>query len=240
MKRLVIALLLATSMSLAALADVNTPIANLCVINRTASLLNPSAQHLDPDVLKLALTAYNCAVLAGLDKRQVLTVINYTLPSDQPRLWVFDLVSNRILFNSLVAHGQGSGEKVADRFSDNPNSHESSIGLFLTGETYVGHNGNSLKLYGLEKDYNDNALSRDIVVHGADYVNQNLARSTGKIGRSWGCPAVPRDMAQPIIEAIKGGSIVFSYYPDPNWLLNSKYLHCSKDPNYSVNIMSPM
>lgn len=239
MKRL-LTWLLAASLPALAMADVQNPIPGLCPIDRAVSAITPAVQALDPKVLKLALTAYNCAVLAGLDKRQVLTIINYAMTSDKPRLWVFDLINNRVLFNSLVAHGQGSGQAVADRFSNDPDSHQSSIGLFLTGEPYQGHNGTSLRLYGLEKDYNDKALSRDIVVHGAAYVNQALAQSSGKIGRSWGCPAVPKQLAQPIIAAIEGGSMVFAYFPDPTWLQNSKYLHCSKDPSYSVNVMSPM
>jgi hypothetical protein len=201
----------------------------LCHIHKTIPIIEASAQHLDQDVLELGLKAYNCAVETGMDEQEVLTLINYTMPSTAKRLWVFDLHRNRILFNTWVAHGKGSGGLMATKFSDQPESHESSIGLFLTGGTYIGKHGNSLILQGLEPGFNDKAEARHIVIHSADYVNKNRATSSAGMGRSWGCPALPPKQTQPIIKAIKDGTLVFSYYPDPKWLKDSKFLNCVKE-----------
>jgi len=184
------------------------------------------ATPIDPKVLKLALTAYNCAANAGQNKQEILTIVDYSRPSSEKRMWVLDLAQNKVLFHSLVAHGQGSGEVMPTRFSNKAQTHASSLGLFVTGEVYQGKHGQSLRLHGMEENFNENALSRAIVVHGAKYVNASLAKS-GRIGRSWGCPAVPQELAQPIIDSIKGGSVVFAYYPHEAWLEKSKYLNCS-------------
>ena len=196
-------------------------------INQKISSLSNACHHqVDINILKLALTAYNCAVLSGQNKQSKLTVVDYSKPSEVKRLWVFDLNHDTLLFNSLVAHGKGSGENFANYFSDQPQTRASSLGLFLTGSTYRGHDGYSLKLFGLEKNFNDKAAYRNIVMHGANYVTDRLAQA-GKIGRSWGCPAVPKSMAEPIIDSIKNGSVLFAYYPNNIWLQKSKYLHCS-------------
>ncbi len=192
----------------------------------TTEVPSLKTDNLNPSVLKLALEAYNCAKLSGLSKSQTLTIIDYSLPAAQKRMWVVDLASKQVLFNSLVSHGQGSGDKVsANYFSNTGKTHASSIGLYLTGYVYQGHNGYSLKLHGLDKGYNDRAESRNIVVHGAPYVNEQIAQ-TGQLGRSWGCPAVPKNLAQPIINTIKNGTLVFAYYPDKGWLKKSVYLNC--------------
>jgi hypothetical protein len=126
------------------------------------------------------------------------------------------------LFEELAAHGKNSGDDRALRFSNAPQSLESSLGAFLTGETYMGKHGLSLRLAGLEKGINDNSLSRDIVIHGANYVSEAVARARGRIGRSWGCPAVRTEIARQLIETLKGGSLVVAYYPDRDWLQTSK------------------
>lgn len=177
--------------------------------------------------IALAVTAMHCATGQGLPASRRLALIDYSLPSTQPRLWVFDLAQRKLLYRELVAHGRNSGGNYAQRFSNRPGSLESSLGLFRTLDTYVGHNGYSLRLDGLEAGVNDNALERAIVMHGAPYVNSGLSRSQGRIGRSWGCPALRSGVARQVIDSLKGGQFVFSYYPDRDWLASSPYLHCN-------------
>jgi hypothetical protein len=176
-------------------------------------------------VLSLALSAASCAAQAvDVRRPSLLTIIDYSLPSTQARLWVLDLAKRRQLYRELVAHGRGSGDDLAVRFSNEPGSHQSSLGLFLTGEAYSGSNGYSLRLDGLEPDVNDRARERAIVMHGAPYVSTAVARAMGRLGRSWGCPAVRAGVAHDVIEAIKGGSLVFVYYPDDRWEHTSRFL----------------
>ncbi|HYN23050.1 MAG TPA: murein L,D-transpeptidase catalytic domain family protein [Thermoanaerobaculia bacterium] len=175
---------------------------------------------LSPEVLRMALDRVACARSAGVSGRDdLLTVIDYTLPSTEPRLWVLDLEKGKVLYHELVAHGKGSGENYATRFSNQPNSLQTSLGLFRTSGTYDGGNGYSLKLQGLDAGVNDLAEPRYIVMHGAPYVSEAMIRSQGRLGRSWGCPAVSQHMARPVIDTIKGGSFVFSYSgKDKSWL----------------------
>jgi hypothetical protein len=178
----------------------------------TAVLSHDGARGLSPKVLARALDAVASARASGFSGRDdLLTVIDYSLPSTKPRLWVLDLANGKVLFRELVAHGQGSGDNYATRFSNQPDSHQSSLGLFLTAGTYIGGNGYSLKLRGLESGVNDLAESRYIVMHGAWYVSPEHARTHGRIGRSWGCPALPKETAGPVIDTIKDGSFLFVY-----------------------------
>jgi hypothetical protein len=180
-----------------------------------------------PDVLNLALNAVACGVASGdLEAPPTLTLIDYSLPSTRPRLWVFDLHTGKMLFNELVAHGRNSGDNMATRFSDAMESRESSIGLFRAADTYTGHNGYSLRLDGLEPGFNGHARDRAIVMHGAPYVNEAVAKSNGRLGRSWGCPALREAVARNVIDTVRGGGVIFSYYPDPAWLKSSKFLNC--------------
>jgi L,D-transpeptidase catalytic domain len=183
------------------------------------------AGSLDPQVLHLALRAVSCAASATAAARPtVLTLIDYSRPSTEHRLWVLDLATRRVLFEEPVAHGKNTGDNLARLFSNVPGSLQSSLGLYLTGSTYTGRNGYSLRLLGLEPGVNDRALERAIVVHGADYVEPTVAQRLGRLGRSWGCPAVPRHIAQALIDTIKGGSFLFAYYPDQRWLSKSRFL----------------
>jgi len=178
-------------------------------------------------IVDLAISAVTCGVASGdLVAPPTLTVINYSLPSAHPRLWVFDLRSGQLLFKELVAHGRNSGVVVAKRFSDETGSHQSSLGLFRTADTYVGQNGYSLRLDGLEPGFNSHARARAIVMHGAKYVDSTVASATGRVGRSWGCPALREAIARQLIDTVRDGGVVFSYYPDPAWLANSKFLRC--------------
>lgn len=187
--------------------------------------LASQAPALKADVLRMALDASHCAAQEGLVKRrELLTVIDYSLPSTEPRMWVFDVKSHKLLFEEHVAHGVNSGDNLTTRFSNINGSRQTSLGLYVTQETYIGQNGYSLRLQGLERGFNDLARARAIVMHGAPYVNPTAARAQGRLGRSWGCPAVRTEVAKTMIDTVKDGSPIFAYYPDQNWLSSSKYL----------------
>jgi len=187
------------------------------------------AAGVPPHVLDLALGAVNCAVASGdIPAPPTLTVIDYSKPSTQQRLWVFDLRTGEIRFHELVAHGKGTGENLAEHFSDAMNSHQSSLGLFVTRDTYVGSNGYSLRLDGLEPGFNGRARERAIVVHGAPYVDERFAEKQGRLGRSWGCPALREAVARDVIDFVRDGGVIFSYYPDEAWLDRSHFLHCDR------------
>lgn len=143
----------------------------------------------------------------------IISIIDFSQPSNRKRLFVLDLKNYQVLFNTLVAHGRNTGREWASYFSNQGSSYMSSPGFYITRETYEGHNGYSLKLEGLERGINDNAYSRGIVVHGAQYVSQDLANAQGYIGRSQGCPAVPVQASKSIINTIKGGTCLFIYHP---------------------------
>lgn len=191
-----------------------------------AKRLAQSAPELNSNVLSLALTAMDCAVRNGEPSSNRLAVIDYSLPSSKERLWVFDLKKQKLMHKELVAHGKNSGEKMASQFSNRLGSLQTSIGLFRTRDTYYGSNGYSLRLEGLEAGVNDRAMERAIVMHGAPYVSQAFSRQHGRIGRSWGCPAVRAGVARTLIDNLKGGQFLFSYYPDQRWLHTSLYLNC--------------
>jgi len=165
-------------------------------------------------VLKAALSAYSKALKQGSVAREgLLTIIDYTLPSTEPRLWVVDLERAQVLYRELVAHGRASGDNIANRFSNKSGSFMSSLGLFVTDQSYVGENGYSMRLRGLEKGVNDHAYDRAIVMHGAGYVDEGVAQALGRLGRSLGCPAVRLDIATPLIDTIKDGTVMFAYGP---------------------------
>jgi hypothetical protein len=173
----------------------------------------------------MAFGAASCAIRAGaVSDPATLTVIDYSKPSTEERLFVDDLESKELEYSELVAHGSGSGENLATRFSNEPDTHESSLGLFVTGDTYVGKNGYSLRLNGLDRGFNDRAFERAIVMHGAPYVAPSVVEAQGRLGRSWGCPALRPAIAKDVIDRVKGGGLLFAYYPDPQWLKASKYL----------------
>jgi L,D-transpeptidase-like protein len=179
--------------------------------------------------LDAALRAYACAEARGEFSAPLLTLVDYSLPSTQPRLWVLDLAGAAVRFSGLVSHGRASGVQLATSFSNVPGSKQSSLGLFRTGETYIGAHGYSLRLVGLEPGVNHLAYERNIVIHGADYVTKGFVAKHGRLGRSWGCPALDPAQLRDVIDAIRGGSALFAYYPDTNWLASSSYLQCG-DP----------
>ena len=179
----------------------------------------------DPRVLSLAANALACAD----PDAERLAVSDYSLPSTEPRLWVFDLGRDELMFEELVSHGRGSGDAMATTFSNVPESYQSSLGLFRTMNTYYGRNGYSLRLEGLETGINDLAYQRAIVIHGADYVSESFIEQTGRLGRSHGCPAVRQEVTYPLIDSIKEEQYLFVYYPDPEWLEGSAFLACDRD-----------
>lgn len=161
---------------------------------------------------RTALGAYRRLLGRGLVKRPFLTVIDFTLPSHVRRLWVLDLAAGRVLAREYVAHGSGSGGDDARQFSNREGTDASSLGAFLTGATYQGRNGLSLRLEGLDPGVNDRAAERGIVMHGAEYVSEAMIRRLGRLGRSWGCPALSHEAADRLIPMLAKGSVVFAYF----------------------------
>jgi hypothetical protein len=194
------------------------------------------ASGISASVLQMAVAAVSCAVHSGdIERPRTLTVIDYSRPSVDPRLWVFDVATGEVLFKELVAHGRNTGENMATHFSDTLNSRQSSIGLFVARDTYVGSNGYSLRLDGLEPGFNAHARERAIVMHGAPYVDASIAAKQGRIGRSWGCPALREAIARDVIDTVRGGGVIFSYYPDTDWLSTSRFLNCGGSPVVATN-----
>jgi hypothetical protein len=194
-------------------------------VTAAGALAGVNGSSVDADVVEMAFSAASCAVQSGsVPKPATLTVIDYSKPSTAKRLWVYDADTHELLFEELVAHGQGTGDNFAEIFSNEAETHRSSVGLYVTRETYTGKNGYSLRLDGLDPGFNDNARARAIVIHGAPYVSAAFARTHGRLGRSWGCPAVSDAVARSLIDRIKGGSLVFAYYPDADWLKSSRFV----------------
>ena len=197
-------------------------------INAKKIKQDPAAGKLEFKLLNLALKSYtkakNDSIFAHKLKNNYLTIVDYRLPSTEPRLWVIDLVNNKVLINTLVAHGKNTGTDFAERFSDIPRSKMSSLGVFITGEPYVGKHGLSMRLHGLEKNFNANAYSRAIVLHAAHYVSKDFIDKHGRVGRSFGCLAVNSLILKDLIRTIKNGTLIFSYYPEREWLGKSNFL----------------
>jgi hypothetical protein len=160
-----------------------------------------------------------------IKNRKVITIVDFSKQSSQERFVVIDLVNKKILYKTLVAHGRNSGENNADSFSNTPESQKSCLGFFMTAETYYGKHGYSLSLDGLEPGINDNARMRSIVIHGADYVSQSFIDRYGRLGRSWGCPALPTGVSKEIIDKISGGSCLFIYGNDQEYIKSSKIIN---------------
>lgn len=187
---------------------------------------NLTAAGLSKNAFECAMKGYQQLLEKNkLQKTNVITIVDYSLPSTQKRLYVLDMADGKILFHSLAAHGRNSGSLYANEFSNKPSSLKTSLGFFITGSTYNGNNGYSLKLNGCEKGINDKALERAIVMHGADYVDEKFAAQNGYLGRSHGCPAVPQNISKKIIDVIKNGSCVFLYHPEKNYTSHSKILN---------------
>lgn len=178
------------------------------------------------ELLTLGVTGYVSLDQEGkLDNRQFLTLIDFSVESTEPRMWVIDLEAGKVKYHTYVAHGMKTGLVQASSFSNRPHSHQSSLGFYRASETYIGKHGFSMRLDGMEDGFNSNARVRNIVLHGAPYVSEKHIRDNGHLGRSQGCPAVPQELSKPIIEAISGGSCLFIYHPSDTYLDSSKLLN---------------
>lgn len=170
-----------------------------------------------------AITGFlNLAEAGSIPNPGVLSIIDFSLPSTQKRLFIVDTYNGKLLFSSLVAHGRNSGGLMATRFSNRRNSLMSSLGFYLTGSAFVGQHGYSMRLEGMEKGWNDNVFSRAIIMHPAGYVSEDHIRQWGFLGRSEGCPAIPEEVDSSIIDAIRDGSCLFIYSPDKRYLHQSR------------------
>lgn len=190
-------------------------------------LSKPEAHALDglePALYARARTAAQRARDLGHAARARLAIIDYRLPSTAKRLWVFDLDTERLLLHERVAHGKNSGDNFANRFSNEEGSLMSSLGVFVGAEVYQGKHGRSLRLDGLEPGVNDHARARDIVIHAADYAEASFARQHGRLGRSWGCPAVAPAVLEPLVDALQGGGVLVAFGQDKSWEKRSALL----------------
>lgn len=190
------------------------------------NLLEQKNAAVPKSVVNKALATLSCTETYHTAHKNILTLIDYSLPSNEKRLWVFDLEHKKLLFHTYVSHGITSGDASSKYFSNQNNSKASSIGVYQTKEAYYGREGLSLRLTGLERGFNDNASLRSLVMHGGWYVNESFIKKYGRAGRSWGCPAVPKAISKQIIKVIKDDSLMLVYYPSDNWFSQSKYLTC--------------
>ena len=204
-----------------------------------SALVSGLAPSLNPAVVAEAVAAMKCAQNHGVGQSaNRLAIIDYTIPSRQRRLWVIDLNNRTLLFKEHVAHGQGSGGDIPSAFSDREGSHQTSLGLFLTKTTYQGGNGYSLRLQGLSKGFNESAMQRFIVMHGAPYVDPVAASAQGLLGRSWGCPAVRAEIAESMIDTLKLGQFIYAYGPGTKQLLTCKKENLSLAHNATLRFAS--
>lgn len=172
-----------------------------------------------------------------LKNDSVIAIVDFSLPSTQKRLFIIDIRNGRLLFNTLVSHGRNSGKLNATSFSNKLNSYKSSLGFYVTDDTYMGEHGLSLRLQGTEKGINDNARTRAIVMHGAEYVNEDLIDSQGYIGRSLGCPAIPLSVHREVIKSISNGACLFVYSPNKTYIAKSKMLKQAQNLALSTPVM---
>ncbi len=189
-------------------------------------MLEKQGNHLRKAVINKVVTSLKCVNEYDIDHNHILTIIDYSLPSSQKRLWVFDLSERKLLFHTYVSHGIKSGRLISDRFSNKHNSKASSIGVYKTEKAYYGRHGLALKLKGLDRSFNDNAYNRFVVMHGSWYVNADFIKRYGRPGRSWGCPSLPVQLTKPIIDTIKDNALFVAYYPSDKWFSQSKFLNC--------------
>lgn len=195
-------------------------------VNIVWEKISQTGAGLSEEVFTLALHGFSkLQSQHKLSKDSILAIVDFSKSSKEKRLYILDLKTQTLIFNSLVSHGRNSGEEFATFFSNKPNSHKSSLGFYVTKSTYNGNNGYSLRLEGVEKGFNDLAEKRAIVVHGAPYAEDPNACRNTYLGRSFGCPAVPMSAHKKIIESIRGGNCLFIYYPDQEYLNKSEILN---------------
>lgn len=189
--------------------------------------LNLAEYGLSNEVFQLALKGYNKLEAAGqLEHPGILTIVDFSQSSKNKRMYVIDITEHKLLFNTLVAHGRNTGEEYAQNFSNELGTLKSSLGFYVTKNQAMGNKvGLSLIIRGVEKGFNDNAISRQIVMHGADYATEEFIKKNGRLGRSYGCPSLPPDLIKPVIETIENGTCLFLYNPDSNYLRKSALLN---------------
>ncbi len=194
-------------------------------ISSSYESMNLNELGLSKEAFDYAVHGFNYLLATGkLNNNHILSIVDFSLPAGKKRLFVIDIEKKIVLFNTYVAHGRNSGKEYANQFSNSPESFKSSLGFYVTKGTYNGQHGFSLQLEGEEKGINDNALTRAIVIHSADYVNENVVKSQGYVGRSLGCPALPEKLTKPIIQTIKDGSCFFMFSPQTNYVSKSAIL----------------
>jgi hypothetical protein len=187
------------------------------------------------DAFRHALVGYyNLVADQKIKDTGLLTVIDFTKASTERRFYTVDLHTKKVVFYSYVSHGKNTGENFAKSFSNRAHSNQSSLGFYVTAETYVGSKGYSLKLDGMDKGFNDNIRARAVVMHEADYVSESWINRYGRLGRSQGCPALPKELNRKVIDTIKGGTLIFAYYNDDNFITSSAHLNLDKLLEHSV------
>ena len=216
---------------------------------RAPSLHSPSSLIASPNVAALHFEAfglhgklsfevfemaYEGYLIHAPSREDRLTIVDFSKPSTEKRMWVLDMKNNKILYHAIVSHGRNSGDTYAKKFSNIHGSFQSSLGFYKTAQPYQGSNGYSMVLEGLEKGINDQAKARAVVMHGADYCSEEFIKRTGRLGRSYGCPALPRAINKKVIDDIKLGSILFIYAPDPSYLANSTSIKSLREEKISV------
>lgn len=214
----------------------------ILIDNQLGKMLRQQAPNMSADVINKVVTSVDCANQGNIAHQSMLTVIDYSIPSHQKRLWVFDLNQQKLLFHTYVAHGIKSGADLTTFYSNKFNSKSSSIGVYRTKISYIGREGTSLKLQGLDRGLNDNAEGRSIVMHGAFYVEEAFIKKYGRAGRSWGCPALPESLSKAIIDTIKDDNLMVVYYPSEQWVKHSRFLNCqtySAMPDNGIQLKNP-
>jgi hypothetical protein len=204
-------------------------------LRETNNLLH-KAGSLQENVIQKALSTLSCADKYHVKHNHILTIIDYSIPSNQKRLWVFDLQAQKLLYYTYVSHGINSGSLETCHFSNKYNSKASSLGIYTTEKAYPGREGLSLRLDGLDSGFNDHASGRSIVMHGGWYLNEKFIQRYGRPGRSWGCPALPEEISKSVINTIKDKSLLIIYYPSEHWFAQSKFLRCE---NLALSHITP-
>ena len=209
------------------IVDETVPVTNISPADKLSNLyeaLNLKALKLNKEAFVQAVNGYKKLNKEGRIKNSLLTIVDFSQPSTSKRMYILDMAAGKLVKQSHVAHGRNTGALMANKFSNVPESFQSSLGFYIASETYQGKHGLSLRLDGVEKNINDNARARAIVIHGADYANESFYKATGYLGRSYGCPAVPTKDANAIISTLCNGSCIFIYSPDKNYIKASKLI----------------
>lgn len=256
MKKMLLGLLLSTTASLGFAIPYVLPEADSTIMPFDMLLLN-APEHLpikplneinallhqentlSEAVIEKVMATLTCSEARNIDHNHILAIIDYSLPSSEKRLWVFDLNQGKLLFNTYVSHGLRSGEFLTTFFSNKFNSKASSLGVYKTDKLYYGRDGISLKLDGLDAGFNDNAGNRSVVMHGGWYVEEEFIKKYGRAGRSWGCPAVPNTIAKSLIKTIQDNALFVVYYPSERWFVKSKFLNCNQFAFSSTTPLPP-